>query len=329
MKFIIKLLIVCILLAVAGGVYWTRQPIIASSAQPIEFEIKSGSSVRSGTRQIAAAGAPLNPILFEALFRVAGRGANIKAGYYLLKPGATPTDLLAQLMRGEFEQVSLAVIDGWTFRQMRQVVDASAGLRHDTAQMTDAELLGKITPDYTNPEGLFFPDTYVFAKGTSDLQLYKRAYAALQLRLNEGWEHRAASLPYRSPYEALIMASIVEKETGRPEERSMVAAVFVNRLKLGMLLQTDPTVIYGMGGRYQGQIHKRDLQADTPYNTYVRAGLPPTPICLPGGASIAAALGPAETDALYFVSRGDGTSQFSSRLDDHNRAVAQYQLQRR
>jgi UPF0755 protein len=172
---------------------------------------------------------------------------------------------------------------------------------------------------------MFFPDTYLFAKGSSDIQVYQQAHASQLKRLNDAWEARAANLPYQSKYEALIMASIIEKETGQPSERAQIAAVFVNRLKTGMLLQTDPTVIYGMGDKYQGKIYKRDLLTDTPYNTYTRAGLPPTPIALPGLASITAALNPARSDALYFVARGDGTSHFSENLSEHNRAVNKYQ----
>ena len=208
---------------------------------------------------------------------------------------------------------------------MRQAIAEHPALKHDTVQLPDNELLEKVAPDYKFPEGLFFPDTYLFAKGVSDLQIYKQAHAVLLKRLNESWGKRNPSLPYKTPYEALIMASIVEKETGQKSERDMIAGVFINRLKRGMLLQTDPTVIYGMGEQYKGQIRKRNLQTDTPYNTYTRAGLPPTPIALPGAAALAAALNPAKTESLYFVSRGDGTSHFSGNLDDHNRAVNKYQ----
>jgi UPF0755 protein len=191
--------------------------------------------------------------------------------------------------------------------------------------MSDKELMEKIAPDFKAPEGLFFPDTYLFAKGSSDLQIYKQAHAVLMSHLNTAWSKRDPSLPYANPYQALVMASIVEKETGQKAERTLIAGVFVNRLKLGMLLQTDPTVIYGMGDKYDGKIRKKDLETDTPYNTYTRTGLPPTPIALPGVQSLEAALGPAKTEALYFVSRGDGTSKFSGNLTDHNRAVNQFQ----
>ncbi|HYC43587.1 MAG TPA: endolytic transglycosylase MltG, partial [Noviherbaspirillum sp.] len=292
---------------------------------PIEFAIKPGSGVKSSADQIAAAGVPLNPDLFHLLARFSGKSTRLKAGNYELKPGTSPLALIDQLVRGEFAQESLAIIEGWTFKQMRQAIDAHPKIRHDTAGLSDKELLAKISTDYKHPEGLFFPDTYLFAKGSSDLQIYKQAHALLQKRLEEAWNKRAPNVPYKTPYEALIMASIVEKETGQKSERNLIAAVFVNRLRLGMLLQTDPTVIYGMGDRFQGNIRKKDLETDTPYNTYTRPGLPPTPIALPGAESLAAALNPATSDVLYFVSRGNGTSEFSNNLADHNRAVNKYQ----
>ncbi|MDB5761105.1 MAG: mltG [Herminiimonas sp.] len=310
----------------AGAIaFWARQPIIGADEPPIEFTIKAGSGIRGAMQQIGSAGVPVQPILLEILARATGKGARIKAGSYELKPGTTPTRLIEQLVRGEFAQESLAIIEGWTFRQMRQAVAEHEALKHDTAGMSEQELLAKIAPDYKKAEGLFFPDTYLFAKGASDLQVYRQAHALLMKRLGDEWARRDPSLPYKTPYEALIMASIVEKETGQKSERDMIAGVFVNRLKRGMLLQTDPTVIYGMGDQYQGNIRKRDLQTDTPYNTYTRTGLPPTPIALPGAASLAAALNPARTDALYFVSRGNGSSHFSSNLNDHNQAVNKYQ----
>lgn len=305
--------------------YWAQQPITDQDQAAIEFSIQPGSSVRSTAQQIAGAGVPINPLMLELFARTSGKSAKLKAGNYELKPATTPRKLIDQLVRGEFAQESLAIIEGWTFKQMRQAIAEHPALKHDTLQLPDKELLGKIAPDYTFPEGLFFPDTYLFAKGSSDLQIYKQAHAILLKRLNESWGKRDSSLPYKTPYEALIMASIVEKETGQKSERDMIAGVFINRLKRGMLLQTDPTVIYGMGEQYKGQIRKRDLQTDTPYNTYTRAGLPPTPIALPGAAALAAAFNPAKTESLYFVSRGDGTSHFSGNLDDHNRAVNKYQ----
>jgi UPF0755 protein len=323
-KFLLGILVFSAL-ATAGFTFWSHQPIIGSDARPIDFSIQPGSSVKSSADQIATAGVPVNPVLLSLLARITGKAPRLKAGNYELKPGTTPLALIDQLARGEFAQEALAIIEGWTFRQMREAIAAHPALKHDTTGLSDRELLAKVTPEYKAPEGLFFPDTYLFAKGASELQIYKQAYALMQKRLNEAWARRDPSLPYKSPYEALIMASIVEKETGQKAERNMIAAVFVNRLKRGMLLQTDPTVIYGMGEKYQGNIRKRDLETDTPYNTYTRTGLPPTPIALPGSESLEAALNPAKSDVLYFVSRGNGTSHFSNNLGDHNRAVNKYQ----
>jgi UPF0755 protein len=319
-----------ILLILFGGAvyYWAGQPILDESSPSMEFSIKPGSGVRGAARQIAEAGIPVQPWLLELVARVSGKSSRIKAGTYEIEPGTTPTRLVEQLVRGEFAQESLAVIEGWSFKQMREAIAAHTHLKHDTASLSEKELLAKVAPNFEHAEGLFFPDTYLFAKGASDLQVYRQAHAMMMKKLDDGWAKRAQGLPYKSPYEALIMASIVEKETGQKSERNMIAGVFVNRLKRGMLLQTDPTVIYGMGDAYQGNIRKRDLQTDTPYNTYTRAGLPPTPIALPGVASLTAALDPARTDSLYFVSRGDGTSHFSSNLNEHNQAVNKFQRER-
>jgi UPF0755 protein len=319
--FIIVLALAC----AAAFVYWAQQPIIAHSEPAIAFSVLPGSSLHSTVQQIAAAGAPVDPTLLALLARGSGKGGRLKAGSYELKPGTTPLKLIDQLVRGEFAQESLVIIEGWTFKQMRQAFAAHPGLKHETSKWSEQELIAKLTPDFRSAEGLFFPDTYLFAKGSSDLQVYRQAHALLLRRLADGWAKRDPTVPYKNPYEALIMASIVEKETGKASERDMIAGVFVNRLRLGMLLQTDPAVIYGMGERYQGQIRKRDLQIDTPYNTYMRTGLPPTPIALPGAAALMAALNPAHTDALYFVSRNDGTSEFSANLEQHNRAVNKYQ----
>ncbi|NQE47323.1 endolytic transglycosylase MltG [Herbaspirillum rubrisubalbicans] len=325
MKKLLATLFVLAALVAAAGVYWSKQPIVPPEGQVIAFTITPGAGVSGAAQQIAAAGVPVNPDLFALYARLSGEGARIKAGSYEIKPGYTPQRLLLQLVRGEFAQEALTIIEGWTFKQMRKAIAAQPSLKHDTSNWTDQQILAKLTTEYTYPEGLFFPDTYLFAKGASDMQVYKQAFTLMSKKLNEAWARRDLSLPYRTPYEALIMASIVEKETGQKSERGMVAGVFINRLRTGMLLQTDPTVIYGMGDRYQGKIHKVDLLTDTPYNTYTRAGLPPTPIALPGAASLAAALNPDKTEALYFVARGDGTSHFSSNLSEHNQAVNRYQ----
>lgn len=327
MAFFKKLVVSSVIAAIGVGgtfVYWAQQPI-TTDGEAIPFTISPGSGAHAAGQQIADAGVPIVPILFNMLARIEGKTSKIKAGSYELKPGTTPQRLITQLARGEFAQESLTIIEGWTFKQMRLAMANHPGLKHDTAGLSDKELMAKISPEYVHPEGLFFPDTYLFAKGASEMQIFRQAHTAMIGRLSEAWDKRDPALPYKNPYEALIMASIVEKETGQKSERAMIAGVFVNRLKTGMLLQTDPTVIYGMGDNYQGKIRKRDLEADTPYNTYTRGGLPPTPIALAGAQSLTAALAPARTQALYFVARGDGTSQFSANLPDHNRAVNQYQ----
>jgi UPF0755 protein len=332
MALIKKLILASVVGAVAvAGAFsmWAKQPITSTGA-PIAFTVTPGSGVGAATQQIVAAGVPVNPVLFGLLARLTQKAGRIKAGSYELKPNTSPRRLLGQIVRGEFAQESVTIIEGWTFRQMRQALAASPALRHDSAALSDKELMEKIASDTSEykskpPEGLFFPDTYLFAKGSSDMQVLRQAHAQLVAKLKAAWDARDTSLPYETPYQALVMASIVEKETGQKSERAMIAGVFVNRLRTGMLLQTDPTVIYGMGDKYAGKIRKKDLETDTPYNTYTRAGLPPTPIALPGVQSLTAALGPAKTDALYFVSRNDGTSKFSDNLGDHNKAVNQYQ----
>lgn len=327
MAFIKKLLVTGVIVsvaAVAGFSYWAKSPL-DTGGKAVEFSIAPGSGVGAAAQQMAKAGVPVNPQLFNILARVTGEAGRIKAGSYELKPNTSPRRLLTQLVRGEFAQEAITIVEGWTFRQMRAAIAAHQRLRHDTVKLSDEELMQKVSSEYKAPEGLFFPDTYLFAKGSSELEIYKKAHQAMMKHLQTAWEGRDPSLPYKTPYEALTMASIIEKETGQKSERNMIAGVFVNRLRTGMMLQTDPTVIYGMGERYVGDIRKKDLQTDTPYNTYMRAGLPPTPIALPGIQSLHAALAPAKTQALYFVARGDGTSQFSDNLNDHNRAVNQYQ----
>ncbi|WP_338761818.1 endolytic transglycosylase MltG [Massilia sp. METH4] len=327
MAFIRKTILLGVLVAAAatgGFAWWAKQPIIGEG-DTIAFTITKGSGAHAAGQQIAEAGVPIQPLLFNLLARFTGKSGKLKAGSYELKPGTTPTRLIDQLVRGEFAQESLTIIEGWTFRQMRQAIAAHKGLKHDTVGLSDAQIMEKIGSGYKQPEGLFFPDTYLFAKGSSELQIYKQAHTALLQHLDAAWERRAPDLPYADKYQALTMASIIEKETGQKSERNMIAAVFVNRLRIGMMLQTDPTVIYGLGEKFDGNIRKKDLETDTPYNTYMRNGLPPTPIALPGLQSLGAALAPAKTGALYFVARGNGTSHFSDNLTDHNRAVNQFQ----
>ena len=324
-KKFVALMVLLVMASSAFLVYWVRDPLIAASGSPVEFSITPGSGLRSAMKQIHAAGIPAQPLLMEFLARGMGKGAVIKPGSYRLQPGTTPLALLDMLVRGNTIKESLTVIEGWTFEQMRAELAKQQWLKHDSTELSLEQLLEKVAPGFPHPEGIFYPDTYVYERGTSDLVIYQQAHQQLMKKLKQAWAGRTTGLPYDNPYEALIMASIVEKETGKAAERSRIASVFVNRLRRGMLLQTDPTVIYGMGERFDGNIRKQDLQTDTPYNTYMRPGLPPTPIALPGRAAIEAALNPAQGADLYFVARGDGSSEFSDNLDDHNRAVNKFQ----
>lgn len=321
---VLAFLLLLLLLAAAGAGYYATRPLPLPST-PFEFSLKQGSSLKSAARQMQQAQLLEQDSVFVWMARLLGKSAQIKAGNYELEHPVSPLELLEIITKGQVSQSQVSVIEGWTFRQLRAALAANPDIAHDTANLTDAEIMQRIGAAEGYPEGLFFPDTYYFAAGSSDLQIFKRAYQTMQKRLQEAWLARAAGLPLQSPYQALILASIVEKETGTPADRGMIAGVFVNRLRKGMLLQTDPTVIYGLGDRFDGNLRKRDLLADTPYNTYTRSGLTPTPIALPGVAALQAALHPAPTTALYFVARGDGSSHFSSTLNEHNNAVNRYQ----
>lgn len=319
------LLLVLTSLAGASAVGWFASQPLELKTSPLEFTLPSGMGLAAASRVMAEAGAGFPPWQFSLLGRLMGKATEIKAGSYLLERGVTPFQLLSKLTRGDVTQAEVRLLEGKTFRQWRQALDAHPDLRHDTSGLTEAEVLTRLDATELHPEGLFFPDTYLVAKQSSDLDLLRRAYRAMQRHLQEEWLRRPAGTPYHSPYEALTMASIVEKETGQASDRPRVAGVFVNRLRVGMALQTDPTVIYGLGEAFDGNLRKRDLLADTPYNTYTRPGLPPTPIAMPGLESLRAALNPADGDHFYFVARGDGSSEFSRTLDEHNRAVARYQ----
>jgi UPF0755 protein len=327
LKFIRNLILLAVLAAtmLGGGFAWNVFSPIRLESTPVEFNIVPGSGLRSVARQISEAGAPVHPWVFIALGKLLRVEASVKAGSYEISSGMTPLLLMEKLTRGDVTQTDIAFIEGWTFRQMRERLDAHPEIRHDSRGLSEAEILQKIGAAENRAEGLFFPDTYLLAKRSSDLEVLARAYRAMQRHLAREWAGKAAGLPYREPYQALVMASIVEKETGREADRPLVAAVFTNRLRQGMLLQTDPTVIYGVGEKFDGNLRKRDLLADTPYNTYLRSGLPPTPIAMPGLASLQATLHPVDSQALYFVARGDGSSQFSRTLDEHNQAVNRYQ----
>ncbi|VVC83846.1 endolytic transglycosylase MltG [Sideroxydans sp. CL21] len=315
------------ILIIVGGLftYYARTPIPLEHT-PFEFSLKQGSSLKSAAHQIQQSGGLNNELLFVLLARSLRKANQIKPGNYQLEHEVTPLQLLNMISKGQFEHSSLTIIEGTTFKELRTTLNAESTLRHDSATLSEAEILKRIGATESAAEGLFFPDTYNYSTGSSDLIVLKRAYQLMQRNLQDNWKKRDSDLPFSTPYEALTLASIVEKETGQPGDRPMIASVFINRLKKHMRLQTDPTVIYGMGDKFDGNLRKRDLTQDTPFNTYTRNGLTPTPIALPGLAALQATLHPAPSAALYFVARGDGSSQFSSTLIEHNNAVNQYQI---
>jgi UPF0755 protein len=328
MKSLFVRLFLVVALALAAGVaagWWYATRPLPLARPVVDFTIPRGFTMRQAAATIAAAGVDVSPPVLYWTARVTGKAERILAGSYEVHEGVTPWQLILKLSSGDVSQAELRLVEGWNFRQVRATLEASPDLSRDTTGLSDAEILARIGATETHPEGLFFPDTYLFDKQSSALALLARAYRAMHERLAQTWETRTPGLPLASPYEALILASIVEKETGRPEDRGQIASVFINRLRIGMRLQTDPVVIYGLGNAFDGNLRKRDLENDHPYNTYTRPGLPPTPIAMPGLDALHAAMKPPATDYLYFVSRGDGTSVFSTNLGDHNRAVNQYQ----
>jgi UPF0755 protein len=321
---LIGLLAVAALLLAAWVTRQLTQPL-PLAAPSIELSIEPGTTPRAIARNWVDAGVQVEPWMLYQWFRWSGRSSAIRAGNYELTQGMSARDLLRMMVRGDERLSTVRLIEGWTFKQFRAELAQAAGLKGTISSLSDAEVMAALGEPGALPEGQFFPDTYTFSKGSTDVAVLKRAHRMMQQRLGEAWARRAADTPLKTPAEALILASIVEKETGREADRGMVAGVFVNRLRVGMPLQTDPTVIYGLGDRFDGNLRRRDLQADTPYNTYTRAGLPPTPIAMPGKASLQAAVMPSPTRALYFVARGDGSSEFSNSLAEHNRAVDRYQ----
>ncbi len=320
------LLLLVLACAAAAGVaiWWLEQPL-ALAHDEVEVSIEPGTPVREIVRLWHEAGVQTNPELLYQWFRWSGDARKIRAGSYLVARGATPRALLEKMVRGDEELESVHVIDGWTVRQMRAALAAAPGLKATTAGMSDEQLMAAIGAPGVPAEGRFFPDTYVYSKGVSDVLVLRRAHEALERQLKAAWELRAPDTPLQSADQALILASVVEKETGTAADRGKVAGVFSNRLRLGMPLQSDPTVIYGLGTEFDGNLRKADLLRDAPYNSYTRQGLPPTAIALPGRDALRAAARPDPTKALYFVARGDGTSVFSETLNAHNAAVNQYQ----
>lgn len=329
LKTLLFLALLAAAIALAAGWYAVERAPVPMPEGKVRVVVPKGAHVRAAAAALREQGIAVSPTLMFARYRMRGLDGQLKAGTYEFSAPQTIDSLLDRLVSGDTVVETIRFVEGWTFRQMRAAIDAHPELKRDSAGLDDAEILKRIGADEQHPEGLFMPETYGFAPGTSDLEIYRQAYRLMKRKLAEVWEKRQPGLPIADPYQALVLASIVEKETGKPEERGKVAAVFVNRLRIGMMLQSDPTTIYGLGDRFDGNLRKRDLQADTPYNTYTRGGLPPTPIALPGAASIEAVLAPADIKALYFVARGDGTSEFSNNLADHNRAVARYQLGRK
>lgn len=324
---IILLVVILAFVAAVMGAGWFTVRHLPMRNDPTSFSIPPGASLRNAAQVIEAAGIDLPAWQLELIGRLMGRSSKIKAGSYEIEGSLTVLALLNKLTRGDVTQSETVLVEGKTFHQFRIALNEHPDLAHDSLKMSNEKILAVLGAKETHPEGLFFPDTYLFHKGSSDIDVLRRAYKAMQPKLAAAWEKRESTLPLKTPYELLILASIVEKETGIPSDRPQVAAVFVNRLRRGMLLQTDPTVIYGLGESFDGNLRKIDLLTDTPWNTYTRPGLPPTPIAMPGLASLQAAAKPPPSDMLYFVARGDGSSEFSASLDEHNSAVAKYQKQ--
>ena len=325
-KGVLVLLVLAGVLA-AGAYHWLHQPMGArvSGTETLDLSIEPGTSPKAMAQMVVDAGADVPPVALYAWFRLSGQSRQMRAGSYEFNAQTTPARLLAMLVRGEESLRTLTLVEGWNIRQLRQALARADQLKPDSQTLDDEALMAQLGRPGVHPEGRFFPDTYSYAKGSSDLAVLKRAMKAMDKQLDKIWQARSPKTAVKSPEEALILASIVEKETGKASDRPQIAGVFNNRLRMGMLLQTDPTVIYGLGVSFDGNLRRNDLRRDTPYNTYTRAGLPPTPIAMPGKASILAAVHPADTPAVYFVAKGDGSSHFSTTLDEHNRAVNRYQ----
>ena len=323
-RFLVLLVLIAVIVGAAAA-WWLQAPLTLAANQSLELEIEPGTTPRGVAQNVVKAGVQTDARLLYAWFRFSGKDRAIKAGNYELSTGLTPYVLLQKLARGEESLRALTLVEGWNWRQVRAALAREEFLKQDSAGLSDEAVMTALGRVGVPPEGRFFPDTYTYAKGSSDMAVLRRALHAMDRRLADAWAMRAANTPLKSADEALILASIVEKETGRAADRAQIAGVFSNRLRIGMRLQTDPSVIYGVGASFDGNLRKRDLLEDTPWNTYTRAGLPVTPIAMPGKAALMAAVQPDQTKALYFVARGDGTSHFSASLDEHNRAVNRYQ----
>lgn len=328
MRFIFVTVVTLALAGLGASYFWLEQRFDLP-APTVDLDIEPGTSVRGIAKAVAEAGAPVNPDLLYWWFRLSGQSRQIKAGSYELTRDTTPRNLLQKLVHGDETLGSVTIVEGWTFRQMQNALAKAEHLRPESQALSQETLMRLLGRPGLAPEGRFFPDTYTYRKGSSDVALLQRALRAMDKKLAAAWALRDPDSPLQTPEQALTLASIVEKETASPDDRATIAAVFCNRLRIGMRLQTDPSVIYGMKESFDGNLRKKDLQTDTPWNTYTRSGLPPTPIAMAGKAALLAAVRPAPSTALYFVARGDGTSQFSNTLEEHNRAVNQYQRAQR
>ena len=324
MRFLLSLIFVVALASAGVGYDWLNRPMEMPAAG-VDLSIEPGSNAKEVAASVAQAGVRVQPVLLYGWFRVSGQSRQIKAGSYELDAQTTPRSLLNKLVQGDEALRSVTLVEGWTFKQFLQALSKAQALQDDAALLSTEALMERLGKPGLQPEGRFFPDTYTYAKGSSDIAVLHRAMRAMDKKLDAAWASRGPNSVLQTPEQALILASIVEKETGTPSDRSQIAAVFNNRLRIGMRLQTDPTVIYGLGDKFDGNLRRVDLITDTPWNTYTRVGLPPTPISMPGKAALLAAVQPVQSKALYFVARGDGSSQFSATLDEHNRAVNKYQ----
>ena len=316
--------VVLVLIVGALAYGWVNHRLTLATTV-VDLSIEPGDTPRGIAQLAVSSGVQTSPALLYWWFRLSGQARLIKAGSYELEGEVSPRTLLEKLVRGDEALRAVTLVEGWTFKQVRTALQKAEHLAPDTRALEPDLIMNSLQRPGLPPEGRFYPDTYTYAKGSSDLAILKRALRAMDRHLDADWQMRQADTPLKTSEQLLTLASIVEKETGRASDRPMIASVFTNRLRVGMLLQTDPTVIYGMGDKFDGNLRKRDLQTDTPWNTYTRAGLPPTPIAMPGKAALLAAVQPAQSSALYFVARGDGSSQFSDNLEAHNRAVNKYQ----
>jgi UPF0755 protein len=323
-RLFLSLLLLAVVVSLGLGYRWLDAPL-EIPGQVVDLSIEPGDSAKDVVAKTTQAGVVVHPLALYGWFRLSGESRKIKAGSYELGPQTTPRSLLNKLVQGDEALRAVTLVEGWTFKQVMTALGKAQFLQGDAQRMAPETLMNLLGKPGVHPEGRFFPDTYTYAKGSSDVLLLKRAMRAMDKKLGAAWLSRTPDALLQSPEQVLILASIIEKETGTSSDRALISAVFNNRLRIGMRLQTDPTVIYGLGEGFDGNLRKSDLMADTPWNTYTRAGLPPTPISMPGKAALLAAVQPAPSKALYFVARGDGSSHFSTSLDEHNRAVNKYQ----